>query len=480
MSIAITFDDVLLVPRYSTVMPQDVSLQTQGWRGMPFECPLWSAAMDTVTEAPMAIAMAQTGGLGVIHKNNTPEAQAQQVAYVKKFESGVIRDPITVSPGTTVADVRRLQAMHRFSAFPVCEGKRLVGMVTNRDLRFAKDEHAPVSKYMTRKLVTVPEGTDQAVVMEKMHAHRIEKILLVDEQAQLRGMMTVKDILQSKERPLATKDQHGRLCVGAAVGVGEQSMARVDQLVAQGVDVLVLDSAHGHSLNVITTLQRIKRAYPQQAVVVGNIVTGEAALALEAEGADAVKVGVGPGSICTTRVVAGVGVPQITAIQSVAEALQGRIPLIADGGIRYSGDVAKALAAGANSVMIGSLLAGTEESPGEVNLFQGRAYKEYRGMGSLAAMTKGSSERYFQADTDSQKLVPEGIEGRVPFKGSMESVVHQLMGGVRASMGYTGSPDLARFREASFVQVSGASLRENHPHDITITKEAPNYSKEGA
>ncbi len=480
---AITFDDVLLVPAHSTVLPRDAELTTRLTREIKLNIPLVSAAMDTVTEARLAITIAQEGGIGVIHKNMSVERQAQEVAKVKKYESGVIKDPITVTPDTTIGEVIRLTREKNISGVPVVEnGNRLVGIVTNRDLRFETRYDAPVSEVMTprERLVTVREGAPKEEVVRLLHQHRIEKILVVDDDFHLRGLITVKDIQKAKDYPNACKDEQERLRVGAAVGVGAGTDERVEALVAAGADVIVVDTAHGHSQGVIDRVRWIKRHYPEVQVIGGNIATGEAAVALLEAGADAVKVGIGPGSICTTRVVAGVGVPQITAVANVAQALRDTgLPLIADGGIRYSGDVAKALAAGAHSVMLGSLFAGTEEAPGEVELYQGRSYKTYRGMGSLGAMAQqqGSSDRYFQEDTDAiEKLVPEGIEGRVPYKGSVVAIIHQLLGGIRASMGYTGCRTIAELHEkARFVKITGAGIRESHVHDVTIVKEAPNY-----
>ncbi len=480
---AITFDDVLLVPAHSTVLPREAELTTRLTREIQLNIPLVSAAMDTVTEARLAITIAQEGGIGVIHKNMSVERQAQEVAKVKKYESGVIKDPITVTPDTTIGEVIRLTREKNISGVPVVEnGNRLVGIVTNRDLRFETRYEAPVSAVMTprERLVTVREGAPKEEVVRLLHQHRIEKILVVDDEFRLRGLITVKDIQKAKDYPNACKDEQERLRVGAAVGVGAGTDERVEALVAAGADVIVVDTAHGHSQGVIDRVRWIKRHYPEVQVIGGNIATGEAAVALLEAGADAVKVGIGPGSICTTRVVAGVGVPQITAVANVAQALKDTgLPLIADGGIRYSGDVAKALAAGAHSVMLGSLFAGTEEAPGEVELYQGRSYKTYRGMGSLGAMAQqqGSSDRYFQEDTDAiEKLVPEGIEGRVPYKGSVVAIIHQLLGGIRASMGYTGCRTIADLHEkARFVKITGAGIRESHVHDVTIVKEAPNY-----
>ncbi len=477
---ALTFDDVLLVPDHSTVLPKQVSLESSLTREIALNIPLVSAAMDTVTEARLAITVAQEGGIGIIHKSMTIDEQAEQVRTVKKFESGVIKDPITVSPSTSIREVRALTRAHNISGVPVVDGKDLVGIVTNRDLRFETGYDNPVSSIMTPKerLVTVREGAGRDEVVALLHKYRIEKVLMVNDKFQLRGLITVKDIQKAKEKPNACKDHLARLRVGAAVGTGEGTDDRVAALVAAGVDVLVVDTAHGHSQGVLDRVRWVKRNFPGMQVIGGNIATAEAALALVEAGADAVKVGIGPGSICTTRIVTGVGVPQITAISNVANALAGTgVPVIADGGIRYSGDLAKAIAAGASSVMIGSMFAGTEESPGDVELFQGRSYKSYRGMGSIGAMQQGSSDRYFQEMTaEAEKLVPEGIEGRVPYKGSLVAIVHQLMGGVRASMGYTGCANIEEMRsKPKFVRVTSAGMRESHVHDVTITREAPNY-----
>ncbi len=479
---ALTFDDVLLVPAYSMVLPREVNLKTQLTRAIALNIPLVSAAMDTVTEARLAIAIAQEGGIGIVHKNMTVEQQAREVRHVKKYESGVIKDPITVPPSISIRDVIKLTRAKNISGVPVVDGDELVGIVTSRDLRFETRFDEPVSKVMTPKerLVTVNENADPKEAVALLHKHRIEKVLVVNDDFHLRGLITVKDIQKAKDYPQACKDDQERLRVGAAVGTGQDTKERVAALVAANVDVVVVDTAHGHSQGVLDKVRWIKQHYPDLQVVGGNIATAAAALALVQAGADGVKVGIGPGSICTTRIVAGVGVPQITAISNVAEALKGTgVPLIADGGIRYSGDVAKALAAGAYSVMLGSLFAGTEEAPGEVELYQGRSYKSYRGMGSLGAMAQqqGSSDRYFQDETDSvEKLVPEGIEGRVPYKGSLLAVIHQLLGGVRSCMGYTGSQDIVMLHEqAQFVRITGAGMRESHVHDVAITKEAPNY-----
>ncbi|WP_250658593.1 IMP dehydrogenase [Alkalimarinus coralli] len=479
---ALTFDDILLIPGYSEVLPKDVSLQTQITRGITLNIPLVSAAMDTVTESPLAIAMAQEGGIGIIHKNMSIEQQAAAVRAVKKFESGVVKDPITVSPETTVRELLDITFANKISGLPVVDGKDLIGIVTGRDIRFESRLDTKVSEIMTpkEKLVTVLEGTDLETVKNLLHKHRIEKVLVVNEDFELKGLMTVKDIQKSQDYPRACKDDQGRLRVGAAVGTGADTEERVSALVQAGVDLVVVDTAHGHSKGVIDRVRWVKEQFPDVQVVGGNIATAEAATALADAGADAVKVGIGPGSICTTRIVAGIGVPQISAISNVAEALKERgIPLIADGGIRFSGDVAKAIAAGASCIMIGSLLAGTDEAPGEIELFQGRSYKAYRGMGSLGAMgqSQGSSDRYFQdASSGVDKLVPEGIEGRVACKGPMSNIVHQLMGGLRASMGYTGSQDILEMRtKPQFVRITSAGMKESHVHDVTITKEAPNY-----
>jgi len=475
---ALTFDDVSLVPAHSTVLPKDVSLASRLSRGIRLNIPIVSAAMDTVTEARLAIAMAQLGGIGILHKNMSLERQAAEVMQVKNFEAGVIREPFTVGPDTTIGEVLRLTRARNISGVPVVEGGQLVGIVTSRDMRFEKKLDDPVRHIMTKKdrLVTVGEGASDEEVLGLMHRHRIEKVLVVDDGFRLRGLITVKDIQKARDNPNAAKDADEQLLAGAAVGVGGDTEARVEALIAAGVDVIVVDTAHGHSQGVLDRVRWVKRQYPKIEVIGGNIVTGDAALALMDAGADAVKVGVGPGSICTTRIVAGVGVPQISAVGMVAEALKGQIPLIADGGVRYSGDVAKALAAGASSVMIGGLFAGTEEAPGEVELFQGRSYKSYRGMGSLGAMEKGSKDRYFQDASDADKLVPEGIEGRVPYRGPLGNIVHQLAGGVRASMGYVGCASIDEMRaKPVFVRVSTAGARESHVHDVQITKEPPNY-----
>ena len=480
---ALTFDDVLLIPAHSTVVPREVRLSTRLTRTISLNIPLLSAAMDTVTEARLAIALAQEGGLGIIHKNFTPAEQATEVAKVKRFESGVIKDPITVPPDMSVREVIALTQQRRISGLPVVEGNKVVGIVTNRDLRFETNLDQPVRRVMTpgNRLITVPEGGDLETAKALMHKHRLERVLVVNDAMELKGLVTVKDMLKSTEHPDACKDEQGRLLVGAAVGVGQGTEERVERLVAAGVDVIVVDTAHGHSQGVLDRVRWVKKHYPSTQVIGGNIATAAAAKALVDHGADGVKVGIGPGSICTTRVVAGVGLPQITAIQNVVLGLQGTgVPLIADGGIRYSGDVAKAIAAGAHCVMLGSLFAGTEESPGEVFLYQGRSFKSYRGMGSLGAMQQGSSDRYFQeAESNADKLVPEGIEGRVPYKGSVLAIIHQLMGGLRASMGYCGCHSIADMRtETQFVEITAAGIRESHVHDVQITKEAPNYHLE--
>ncbi len=477
---ALTFDDVLLLPEYSEVLPREVSLRTPLTREIELNVPLLSAAMDTVTEARLAIALAQEGGIGIVHKNMSIERQAAEVARVKKFESGVIKDPITVRPDQSIREVLALTRAHGISGLPVVDGEDLVGIVTGRDLRFEDELDKPVASIMTPKarLVTVPEGAETAQVIELLHEHRIEKVLVVNERFQLRGLITVKDIQKASDFPIACKDSQGRLRVGAAVGTSIESDERVAALLDAGVDVIVVDTAHGHSRGVLERVRLLKRRYSGLQVIAGNVATAEAALALVEAGADAVKVGIGPGSICTTRVIAGVGVPQVTAVSNVAAALRDSgVPVIADGGIRYSGDLAKAIAAGAHCVMIGGMFAGTEEAPGEVELYQGRSYKAYRGMGSVAAMQQGSKDRYFQDTTDElEKLVPEGIEGRVPYKGSVLAIVHQLLGGLRASMGYTGCNDMAQMRtRPRFVKVTAAGVRESHAHDVVITKEPPNY-----
>lgn len=480
---ALTFDDVLLLPAHSTILPRDVDLRTQLTRRVHLNIPLLSAAMDTVTEARTAIALAQEGGIGVVHKNLSPDRQAQEVRKVKKFESGVISDPITTRADASIREVLDLTRAHGISGVPVTQDGRLVGIVTARDLRFETRYDEPVRQIMTPKerLVTVKEGAPREEIVKLLHQHRIEKVLVVDDQFALKGLVTVKDIQKSSEYPRSAKDSRGRLLVAAAVGVGAGTEERVERLVEAEVDVIVVDTAHGHSQGVLDRVRWIKRHYPAVEVVGGNIATGDAARALRDAGADAVKVGIGPGSICTTRIVAGVGVPQITAIDNVATALSGDdVPVIADGGIRFSGDIAKAIAAGAHCVMIGSLFAGSDEAPGQLELYQGRSYKTYRGMGSLGAMQDGSSDRYFQdGQVSSEKLVPEGVEGRVPFKGSLVNIIHQLLGGVRASMGYTGSASLKVMREkAQFVRITTAGIRESHVHDVSVTKEAPNYHRD--
>lgn len=476
---ALTFDDVSLVPAYSNVLPKDVNLATRLTRGIRLNVPVLAAAMDTVTEARLAITMAQCGGMGIIHKNMPVQRQAAEVRVVKKFEAGVIRDPITVGPETSIREVMQIVRARNISGVPVVEGEQLVGIVTNRDLRFEKKPDDPVRHIMTRKdrLVTVNEGAHEEEVLALLHKHRIEKVLVVDDGFRLRGLITVKDIQKARDNPNAAKDRHERLRVGAAVGVGGDTEERVAALVEAGVDVIVVDTAHGHSQGVLDRVAWVKKNFPEMQVIGGNIVTADAARALVDAGADAVKVGVGPGSICTTRIVAGVGVPQISAVSMVAEALRdSNVPLIADGGIRYSGDIAKALVAGASCVMIGGMFAGTEEAPGEVELYQGRSYKSYRGMGSLGAMQKGSKDRYFQDDADADKLVPEGIEGRVPYRGPLRNIVHQLVGGLRASMGYVGCATVDELHaKPQFVRITSAGVRESHVHDVAITKEAPNY-----
>ncbi|MFO0239080.1 MAG: IMP dehydrogenase [Betaproteobacteria bacterium] len=477
---ALTFDDVLLVPAHSAVLPKDVSLRSRLTRTIQLNIPLVSAAMDTVTESRLAIAVAQEGGVGIIHKNLPPAAQAAEVAKVKRFESGVVKDPITVPPDMSVRDVMEITRQYRISGLPVVEGARVVGIVTNRDLRFEDNLDQPVRSIMTprERLVTVKEGASLEEATTLLHRHRLERVLVINGDMELKGLITVKDILKSSEHPNACKDELGRLRVGAAVGVGEGTEARVESVLEAGADLIVVDTAHGHSQNVLDRVRWVKRTFPQVQVVGGNIATRDAAQALVDAGADGVKVGIGPGSICTTRIVAGVGVPQITAIQMVSDALDGSgVAVIADGGVRYSGDVAKAVAAGADCVMLGGLFAGTEEAPGEIELYQGRSYKSYRGMGSLGAMQQGSSDRYFQdASVGNDKLVPEGVEGRVPYKGPVTAVIHQLMGGLRASMGYLGCGTIDEVRrKAQFVEITSAGVRESHVHDVQIVKEAPNY-----
>ncbi|MEM7195783.1 MAG: IMP dehydrogenase [Pseudomonadota bacterium] len=482
IDLALTFDDVLLVPAKSDVLPRDASLETRFTRNLNLNIPLLSAAMDTVTGANTAICLAQEGGVGVIHRNFTPKQQAKEVTRVKKFESGVITDPITVEKDARVEDVLRVMRKYDISGVPVVDGDKPVGIVTSRDLRFQRDESVSVCEVMTpeERLVTVAEGASSADVEKLLHAHRIEKVLVVDANGNLAGMVTVKDIQKSSDFPNACKDEQGRLLVAAAVGVGADTDERVERLVNAGVDAIVVDTAHGHSAGVIDRVRFIKANYSGVEVIGGNIATADAARDLVEAGADAVKVGIGPGSICTTRIVAGVGVPQIHAIREVARGLEGTdVPFIADGGIRFSGDLAKCIAAGAYSVMVGGLLAGTDESPGEIEIYQGRSYKSYRGMGSLGAMAEGSKDRYFQDEVDSaDKLVPEGIEGRVPYKGPMVNIIHQLMGGLRASMGYTGNHTIPDMRSKSnFVQITNAGMQESHVHDVSIVKEAPNYQR---
>jgi len=481
---ALTFDDVLLVPAFSDVLPREVSITARLTRDITLNIPLLSAAMDTVTESGLAIALAQEGGIGIIHKNMSPEAQARQVRLVKKHESGVVKDPLTVSPETSIREVLELTHHYKISGLPVVDGEDLVGIVTSRDMRFETRLEDPVKNIMTKKdkLVTVNEGATKEEIKALLHKHRIEKVLVVNEAFQLRGLVTVKDIQKAHEFPNACKDSDEQLRVGAAVGVGEASQHRVEALIDAGVDVIIVDTAHGHSAGVLEMVKWVKTTFPDSQLIGGNVATGEGAKALVDAGADGVKVGIGPGSICTTRIVSGVGMPQISAIVNVAEALKGTdVPFIADGGIRFSGDVAKAIVAGAYSIMIGGLFAGTEEAPGEVELYQGRSYKTYRGMGSLGAMSQhhGSSDRYFQENDEIEKLVPEGIEGRVPFKGPLDAIIHQLLGGVRAAMGYTGCKDLEEMRtRPEFIRLTNAGMRESHVHDVTITKEPPNYRME--
>lgn len=480
---AYTFDDVLLVPAHSSVLPRDVSLATRLTRNIRLNLPLVSAAMDTVTEARLAIALAQEGGIGILHKNMSAQKQAAEVSKVKRHESGIVKDPVTIKPDMLVRDVIRLSRENKISGLPVMENGRVVGIVTNRDIRFENRLDTPVRDIMTprERLVTVREGASLEEARELMHAHKLERVLVVNDAFELKGLITVKDIIKTSEKPLACKDEQGRLRVGAAVGVGEGTDERVTLLVEAGVDVIVVDTAHGHSQGVLDRVRWVKQNFPQVEVIGGNIATAAAALALVEAGADAVKVGIGPGSICTTRIVAGVGVPQLTAVSNVSAALKDTgVPLIADGGIRFSGDISKAIASGANVVMLGGLLAGTEEAPGEVELYQGRSFKSYRGMGSLGAMQQGSSDRYFQDnEANADKLVPEGIEGRVPYKGSVVAVIHQLMGGLRSSMGYCGCATIDDMRtKAEFVEITSAGMRESHVHDVQITKEAPNYHVE--
>jgi IMP dehydrogenase len=479
---ALTFDDVLLVPAESNILPRDVSLQTRLTRTIQLNIPVLSAAMDTVTESRMAIALAQEGGLGIIHKNLSIDQQAAEVARVKRHEAGVVKDPVTISPSMTVRQVIEIGRQYKFSGLPVLdEAGKVIGIVTNRDLRFETNYDQTVANIMTprERLVTVKEGASREEVVALLHKHRLERVLVVDDDFALRGLITVKDITKATEYPSACKDEHGRLRAGAAVGVGGDTDERVAALVEAGVDVLVVDTAHGHSAGVLNRVKWVKTRYPQVQVIGGNIATADAARALVDHGADAVKVGIGPGSICTTRIVAGVGVPQISAVANVAEALKNSgVPLIADGGIRFSGDIAKAVAAGAHTIMLGGLFAGTDEAPGEIELYQGRSFKSYRGMGSLGAMQKGSKDRYFQDnESNVEKLVPEGIEGRVPYKGSALNVLHQLMGGLRSSMGYLGCASIDEFHaRANFVEITAAGMKESHVHDVQITKEAPNYN----
>tara|TARA_B100000035_G_scaffold79888_1_gene66925 strand:- start:31873 stop:33402 length:1530 start_codon:yes stop_codon:yes gene_type:complete len=480
---AFTFDDVLLVPGHSTILPKDVSLKTQLTQNISLNLPLVSAAMDTVTESALAIALAEQGGLGVIHKNMTPELQAEHVSKVKRFESGVVNDPITINPNMTVEEVMQITQKHKISGLPVLLDEKIIGIVTNRDLRFEENLNQPVKNVMTprKRLVTVKEGANKDEIMRLLHQHRLERLLVIDKNDRLKGLITVKDIQKSSDHPNACKDSDERLRVAAAVGVGDDTDKRVELLNEAGVDLIVVDTAHGHSKDVLDRVKWIKKYFPEKEVIGGNIATADAAKALMDHGANGVKVGIGPGSICTTRIVAGVGVPQITAIANVAEVLEkNNIPFIADGGIRYSGDIAKAIAAGASSVMLGGMFAGTEEAPGEVELYQGRSYKSYRGMGSIGAMQKGSSDRYFQdSENNAEKLVPEGIEGRVPFKGSVVNVIHQLMGGLRASMGYVGADSIKSMHtKSNFVHITNAGMKESHVHDVQITKEAPNYRVE--
>ena len=477
---ALTFDDVLLVPAHSTVLPNTANLSTQLTKEITLNIPMLSAAMDTVTETKLAISLAQEGGIGFIHKNMTIERQADRVRKVKKFESGIVSEPVTVSPDLTLAELAELVNKNGFAGYPVVDGENnLIGIITGRDTRFVKDLHQTVSQVMTKKdrLVTVKEGATREEILALMHQHRVEKVLMVNDSFKLKGMITVKDFQKAEQKPNACKDEFGRLRVGAAVGAGPGNEERIDALVKAGVDVLLIDSSHGHSEGVLQRVRETRAKYPSLPIVAGNVATAEGAIALADAGASAVKVGIGPGSICTTRIVTGVGVPQITAIADAAAALKDRgIPVIADGGIRFSGDIAKAIAAGASCVMVGSMFAGTEEAPGEIELYQGRAFKSYRGMGSLGAMAKGSSDRYFQSDNAADKLVPEGIEGRIPYKGYLKEIIHQQMGGLRSCMGLTGCATIEELRtRAEFVRISGAGIKESHVHDVTITKEAPNY-----
>ena len=477
---ALTFDDVLLVPAHSTVLPNTANLSTQLTREIRLNIPMLSAAMDTVTETKLAISLAQEGGIGFIHKNMTIERQADRVRKVKKFESGIVSEPVTVSPDLTLAALAEMVKKNGFAGYPVVDSENnLIGIITGRDTRFVKDLSKTVSQLMTKKedLVTVKEGASRETILELMHQNRVEKVLVVDDAFKLKGMITVKDFQKAEQKPNACKDEFGRLRVGAAVGAGPGNEERIDALVKAGVDVLLIDSSHGHSEGVLQRVRETRAKYPNLPIVAGNVATAEGAIALADAGASAVKVGIGPGSICTTRIVTGVGVPQITAIADAAAALKDRgIPVIADGGIRFSGDIAKAIAAGASCVMVGSMFAGTEEAPGEIELYQGRAFKSYRGMGSLGAMAKGSSDRYFQSDNAADKLVPEGIEGRIPYKGYLKEIIHQQMGGLRSCMGLTGCATIEELRtKAEFVRISGAGIKESHVHDVTITKEAPNY-----
>lgn len=477
---ALTFDDVLLVPAHSTVLPNTANLSTQLTKEIRLNIPMLSAAMDTVTETKLAISLAQEGGIGFIHKNMTIERQADRVRKVKKFESGIVSEPVTVSPDLTLAALAEMVKKNGFAGYPVVDGENnLIGIITGRDTRFVKDLSKTVSQVMTKKedLVTVKEGASRETILELMHQNRVEKVLVVDDAFKLKGMITVKDFQKAEQKPNACKDEFGRLRVGAAVGAGPGNEERIDALVKAGVDVLLIDSSHGHSEGVLQRVRETRAKYPNLPIVAGNVATAEGAIALADAGASAVKVGIGPGSICTTRIVTGVGVPQITAIANAAAALKDRgIPVIADGGIRFSGDIAKAIAAGASCVMVGSMFAGTEEAPGEIELYQGRAFKSYRGMGSLGAMAKGSSDRYFQSDNAADKLVPEGIEGRIPYKGYLKEIIHQQMGGLRSCMGLTGCATIEELRtKAEFVRISGAGIKESHVHDVTITKEAPNY-----
>lgn len=477
---ALTFDDVLLVPAHSTVLPNTANLSTQLTKEIRLNIPMLSAAMDTVTETKLAISLAQEGGIGFIHKNMTIERQADRVRKVKKFESGIVSEPVTVSPDLTLAALAEMVKKNGFAGYPVVDSENnLIGIITGRDTRFVKDLSKTVSQLMTKKedLVTVKEGASRETILELMHQNRVEKVLIVDDAFKLKGMITVKDFQKAEQKPNACKDEFGRLRVGAAVGAGPGNEERIDALVKAGVDVLLIDSSHGHSEGVLQRVRETRAKYPNLPIVAGNVATAEGAIALADAGASAVKVGIGPGSICTTRIVTGVGVPQITAIADAAAALKDRgIPVIADGGIRFSGDIAKAIAAGASCVMVGSMFAGTEEAPGEIELYQGRAFKSYRGMGSLGAMAKGSSDRYFQSDNAADKLVPEGIEGRIPYKGYLKEIIHQQMGGLRSCMGLTGCATIEELRtKAEFVRISGAGIKESHVHDVTITKEAPNY-----